>query len=461
LNQSVRIPGPGLVGFLHSLPNLRADTAGFLLNAARTYGDAVGFPVGRRQVVFFNHPDAVQHILQKNWKNYTKQTFQYRSLAAITGSGLATSGGSAWLRQRRLLQPLFGNSTHPDLIQRTSILTSQMLDGWEKHAKNHQPVDVQQEMLQLSLQILCSVLFDVTVKEPRTLTEAVLTMIDGVVIRTRSLAALINLPSFSRPQEQAASRFVRETINAWIEQKLAAGCLGNDLISTILRAREQFASPEAHLQQVRDEIMTFIIAGHETVASALTWSLILLAQFQAVQEDLTRHVAGAIGGQIPAHASRSQLSPLRGVVEETMRLYPPVWLITRKATQSDRILGYEIPAGALVILSPYTLHRHPTFWDDADRFAADRFLGEALPARHHFQYIPFGAGPRSCIGSNFALQEAQTVIAMVLQRFQIGFDRSPASIPIAAMVTLRPAQPVYLNLSAHPVEKFKVNPIHP
>jgi len=452
--QSLPVSGPRLLDFLRSLPKLRTDTLGFLLDAARTYGDAVRFPLGRKGVYFFNHPEAVQHVLQKNAKNYSKQTLQYRALSAVTGNGLATSEGPFWLQQRRLIQPFFSNSTYTALIQSACQITTQMLDRWDRSRLAHHPLDIQQEMLQLALQIVCTALLQVEVEDPQRLTQAVLTVIDTIVEKTRSVIPPILLPWSREAKAQGdALEYLEETVSAWIAQKRRTDSSDGDLISSLLRSPGQFPSPEAHARQVRDEVMTFIIAGHETVASALTWSMILLAQNERLQDDLSRTVKKTLHGQDPSLESMGSISSVRALVEEAMRLYPPVWLITRRAVGDDQVLGIEVPSGSLIILCTYTLHRHPVFWDDPDRFDPGRFTRDPPSRNHRFQYIPFGAGSRLCIGGHFAMLEAQTVISMVLNKFHVKSEPGLSTVPLAAMVTLRPAVPVYLKLTSIPVEK--------
>jgi len=209
------------------------------------------------------------------------------------------------------------------------------------------------------------------------------------------------------------------------------------MLGVLLKARDEESGEPMNRKQVRDEVLTLLIAGHETVASALTWTWLLLDQNPAIRKQLEAHVAETLQGRIPVSADLAALEPVGRSFSEALRLYPPAWLITRKASSDDIVMGYRIPAGTLVILSPYAIHRHAAFWQDPEKYDPSRFAPEGEKSRPRYAYIPFGGGPRLCIGSGFAQVEAVLIMTMVLQRFELAL--APGYTPVMdALVTLRP-----------------------
>jgi cytochrome P450 len=227
-----------------------------------------------------------------------------------------------------------------------------------------------------------------------------------------------------------------EAVYAIVEQRRRDGTGHHDLLSMLLAARDEETGEGMSDAQLRDEMVTLIVAGHETVASALTWAWYLLAQHPDAERRLHDELAAVLGVRPPAVQDLPTLPYTRMVVEETLRLYPPAWLITRRALKTDEIGGYGIPAGALVVVSPYLTHRHPSFWENPERFEPERFAPERSE-RPRFAYFPFGGGPRLCIGNNFALMEAQLVLAAVAQRYRLELARN-TPVEVVPGVTLRP-----------------------
>ncbi len=352
----------------------------------------------------------------------------------MTGRGLLTSDGSFWLRQRRLEQPAFARSRLEALDRIVVPATQAMLAGWETALPADDPIDVDAEMMRLALEIVGKALFSIDLsREAHRLTQAVLTALDHIIYRVRHP---ISLPGVRSLRFRQALRTLDQAVYELLAQRRRADP-GDDLLGMLLRARDEETGAPMNDRQLRDEIITILIAGHETVASALTWAWHLLAQHPAAWQQLSAEVHTALGDRLPATADLERMPSLGQVFSETLRLYPPAWLITRRALQEDRVRGYRIPAGALMIISPYTIHRHPAYWRNPEAFEPGRFDASSGTPGPRYAYIPFGGGPRLCIGNQFATIEAQLILALVAQRFRL--EALPGRpVQVEALVTLRP-----------------------
>jgi cytochrome P450 len=434
-------PGPASFELLKQLRKIQRNAPEYLLEASQRYGDLVFFDVPKNPAYFINHPDTIKHVLLDNHRKYNKNTMQYNSLSEITGKGLLTSDGPHWLRQRRLAQPAFARSRLMMLDQVVAPAVQKMLDGWEEAARKNEPLDVDGEMMQVALEIVGKALFSIDLsQDAKRLVDAVLTALDYIVSRARNPTSFSALPFLMTPRKarfKAAVSVLDMTVYDLIMQRQEASSPGDDLLGMLLKARDPDTGAPMTPEQVRDEVITILIAGHETVASALTWSWYLLGKHPDQWEQMRAQVVETLGSSLPDTERLKDIPYTGQVFSEALRLYPPAWLITRKAMEADRIAGVDIPPGALIIISPYTIHRHPEFWDNPESFDPDRFGQDQDKSRPRFAFIPFGGGPRLCIGDQFAMIEAQLILAMVSQRFRL--ELIPHR-PVEAdpLVTIRP-----------------------
>jgi cytochrome P450 len=408
-----------------------------LVDLSTEYGDIAFLPIGSLPVYVVSHPDGVKHVLQDQNRRYSKNTIQYNALSTITGRGLLTSDGAFWLRQRRLAQPAF---SRPRLMAMDTIVvpaTLTMLESWDEKARRGEAIEVDGEMMRLTLEIVGKALFSIDLsREAGRLTSAVLTALDHIVYRARNV--VVPPPFIPTPRNlrfRSALRVLDQSVYAMIADRRRADSPGTDLLGMLLQARDEETGQPMSDEHVRDEVLTMLIAGHETVASALTWTWYLLAGSPDARACLGEEVQRALKGRMPTTADLPALPYTAQVFSEALRLYPPAWVITRRAIEADELLGYPVPEGALVIISPYAVHRRPDFWEDPQAFHPERF-GRASE-QHRFAYIPFGGGPRLCIGSGFAAVEAHLIMAMVAQRFELELAPS-ARVQVDALVTLRP-----------------------
>ena len=452
-------PGPGSRPSLDDLRTLRDGPHAFLLQIARQYGDVVRYPVGPLAVYLVVHPDGVKRVLQDNAKNYSKDTFQYNLLSSITGRGLLTSDGDFWLRQRRLAQPAFHKQRIAGFSGLMMAYAEAMLARWDGFAARGEPIDVAAEMMHVALQIVGKALFSIEIGDQADeLAQATLVVLDHIVGRARTFGIVPQwLPTPGNLRYRRALQTLEGAINATIASRRrdSGDPARADLLAMLMSAREVETGegttiPEAERsgmtdRQLRDEMMTLLIAGHETVASALAWVWYLLATDPAAEAKLHAELATVLGGRAPEVDDLPDLRYTLAVFEEALRLYPPAWIITRKALADDVIGGYRVPANALVVTSPYVTHRQAAVWPEPEVFDPDRFAEARVAERPRFAFYPFGGGPRLCIGDQFALTEARLIIASVAQRYRL---RLVPGHPIAVEpgVTLRPKHGLLMTL---------------
>ena len=428
------------------IPRIQRDPLAFLLENAQAHGDFIHFPLGLWDVYLLNDPALIKHVLQDNNRNYNKNTIQYNTLSVVTGRGLLTSDGETWRRQRRLIQPAFHRRRIAQLGDLMVSATRNMVDRWEAAGV---PLDIDAEMMQLSLEIVGKALFSLDLSQSAgELTRAVLTTLDYVVYRASTpIAAPLWWPTRRNGRFLAARRLLNNVIAEMVQNRRAQLAAGqqppDDLLTMLLEARDPESGDGMSDTQIRDEIITLLIAGHETVASGLTWSYYLLAQRPDIVDRLQAELDGVLDGRSPAMTDLPQLHLTRAIFDETLRLYPPAWIITRRAIAADRLGSGEIPANGLILISPYVIHRHPDFWPEPEQFNPDRFLPGADDGRPRFAYIPFGGGPRLCIGDQFALTEAQLIIAEVARRGRLEL-LPDQKVVMEPLVTLRPQHGLWM-----------------
>jgi cytochrome P450 len=426
---------------LPQLARIQSDTLGFLLDTVRLHGDLVHFDLGITHAYLVNQPEAIKHILLDNHRNYSKDTIQYNALAAVTGRGLLTSDGEQWFRNRRLEQPAFARPKLAALDQVVIPAVQAMLDRWQAQlaVETHPVIDLDAAMMQVTLEVVGKALFGIDLsREAQSLTTAVLTCLDHIIYKARQMIVPPDwVPTPRNLRFRGALRRLDKAVYGLIDARQASGEPGSDLLGMLLQARDPHSGQAMSRLEVRDEVITLLIAGHETVASALTWTYFLLARHPQAGDRLRSEVQAVLGGRLPTTEDLPRLAYTGRVFDEALRLYPPAWLITRKSIAADELDGKPVRAGALMIISPYAVQRSAEVWEDPCAFEPDRFAAGEEDRRPRFAYIPFGGGPRLCIGNHFALTEARLILAMVAQRFRL--DLLPgADVRPDPLVTIRP-----------------------
>lgn len=420
------VDGPLPADMLRSVRSIRNEPLAYLESAVRRYGELVAFPLPRTPVLLVNTPDGARRVLQDNHRGYDKQTVQYGALRLVTGEGLLTADGDVWRRRRRIAQPAFHHGRLGGVADAATRAGAELRSRWD--AAPGRILDADRATLRAMIEVVGSTLFAADLAgDGERLVQAVDAALHVIVRRARSpLPAVLPrwLPTPSSRRLRRSRRTLDVAVAGVVRHRRAAGVTADDADVLALLLRAGLVDRE-----VRDELVTLVIAGHETVASCLTWTLYLLAEHPDAQDRLADELAEQPDG-----------GPwLRATVEEALRLYPPAWLITRRALEDDQIGGIQVPAGALVILSPWLLHRRDAAWPDAQRFDPGRFvrIGSGRPAPRA-DYLPFGAGPRLCIGRDVALVQAVLVLARLLRDRRVVRPRDAGDVRIDALVTLRP-----------------------
>jgi cytochrome P450 len=408
-------PGPPRRATFRLLKQLFTDRLALMGDNADSYGDVVRIAIGPKAMYLVNHPDLAKHVLADNAANYHKGIGLQEARRAL-GDGLLTSDGDTWRKQRRTIQPVF----QPKRISRQAAVVASEVDGLVKRLAEHDgPVEILHEMTGLTLGVLGKTLLDAELGGYETLGHSFEAVQDQAMFEAVTLSMV---PQWVPLKKQLHFRTAREDLrriaDELVEQRLANPVEnGEDVLSRLIASG---SGEGASRERMRDELITLLLAGHETTASTLGWAFHLIDEHPEVGERLHAEAAEVLGDRLPEHEDLRRLTFTVAVVEEVMRLYPPVWLLPRIAQADDEIGGYHVPAGSDVVVVPYTLHRHPDFWADAERFDPGRF-DAANPAGRppRYAYIPFGAGPRFCIGNSLGVMEAVFVLAMAARDLEL------------------------------------------
>jgi len=429
-------PGPRGYPLVGVFPKARRDPPAFLLDAARAHGDVVSIPMGPRRVYLLNHPEHIERVLKDGDRVCQKGAAAAR-IGPLFGESLTTIDGERWLRRRRALRPAFAPQRLAALVPAMVEETSAMLDRWSAPVERGEPLDVLGEMTALTRAIILRALFGaVTPAEARILGEALDVVVEHVDDNLWSaLGWLERLPTQRSRRYRAALR----TLDDAISRRIASAGRGEGetgaLLGPLLEARGE---ERLTVQELGHEAKALLVAGHTTTASALAWAWHLLSQAPEAWGRLRREADAVLGARSPLAADLPRLDYSRMVVEETLRHYPPTWVTARTTLADVEIGGYVIPAGAIVLLSPYVTHRDPRFWEDPERFDPERFAVGRSAGRRRFAYFPFGGGPRACIGSALASMEMQLIVAMVAQRYRFARAAGSGGERPLAGITLRP-----------------------
>ena len=393
-----------------------------------------------RRTFIVNEPQAIKHILLDNAGNYVRADIARRLLEPGLGRGLLTSEGERWRKHRRIMAP---SLDHRSILGYAPLMTevaSGLADRWDRLPDGAE-LDVAAAMMHATLHIISRAMFssdsdDIVDTVERGVAQYQNSVRPGffdLIGAPDWLAALLN-PKRGRVYLADFDRAIDRLLAA---RERAGEAQPKDLLARLIAARDEETGGGMTAQEVRDQVVTIFMAGHETTALALTWTWYLLSQHPTVEAKLHSELDAALGGRPPRHEDLAHLPYARMLIEESMRLYPPAHTISRQAVGEDAVLGHRIAAGAAIIIAPWLLHRKPALWEHPQRFDPERFLPEKSAARHRFAYIPFGAGPRICIGMAFAMAEAVLILATIARRYR--FRLAPGHpVEPQGLITLRP-----------------------
>jgi cytochrome P450 len=432
-------------GALGLLPEVSRDALGFMTRCTRDYGDFVRVRLGVTPCVVIGHPNLVEEVLVTRNHDYRKG-FATRRLGSLLGNGLLLNEGDFWLRQRRLMQPAFHRQRLSSMADAMIATTSQLLDGW----RDGETRSINQEMTEVTVRIVGHTLFGTEVGEDLARIRAA-SRVTTEHFRSRLFTLLTLLPdNVPTPGNLRYLRAVRDLdrlVSRIVAERRASGRDGEDLLGMLLLARDETGRGMDD-RQLRDEVLTLLLAGHDTTALTLTWAFVLLATHPSVADRLRTAVRATLGERPPMAGDAARLTFADHVVSETLRLYPTAWAIGREALRDTEVGGQRVPRGTTVLISPWTLHRDPRFWDEPEAFAPERWSDDSGQQTPRYAYLPFGAGQRVCIGAGFAQLEATLVLATIVRRFRLDLAEPERGVQPWPVVTLRTRGDVPMRLTA-------------
>ncbi len=428
-------PGPEGNFFIGDVAAVKKDVLGYFEQNVRKYPGISRIRLGTYYYVNVSDPAYIEQIFLNTNKKYIKGR-DNRNLTFILGEGLLTSQGEFWLKQRRLMQPLFHKQRLQGFVRKIEDCTNNLLERWK--LKEAGVFDIHDEMTKLTLDVVSSALLSTTVSgDFRKVSEAISVIMRGMFGRTQSLLRLPYwMPTPKHINMKRHRKLLDDTIYKIIDDRRASAKQYNDLLTMLMEVEDADTAERMTDSQLRDEVITIYLAGHETTANALSFTFYLLAKHPEVKERISKEVEKIIDGGLDLEKVNKLEYTMR-VIKESMRLYPPAWGILREAGEDDVIDGWLIKKSDSIVLAPYAVQRMEKYWEKPEKFDPDRFLPERIKDKPKYSYFPFGGGQRLCIGNNFALMEMQIVLALICPEFDF---RIPDGfrLELEPTVTLRP-----------------------
>lgn len=427
---------------------LRKRPFKFLKDTANQHGDFVRLKVGFSSLYLLSNPKHFQYVLRDRQKNFAKSDVLYEPGRLIAGNGLITSSGDFWLRQRRMMQPYF----HRKKIEGFATVMTDAIDfvlgTWLAPEEDHGTIKLMESLTQITAEVTTKVMFGANTLSPEEM--ASMSRDQSFIIQQIALFSyLLFLPKWiPRPGAKRFHRVVNK-MKAKVTEIIELGRQDKDadtLLAMLIRAVDEETNEQMTNEQLFDEVQSTFIAGFETTSKGLVWMFYLLDKHPNVREKVIQEIEQAVGKRTPTFEDIKNLPYCKMVVQESLRYYPPVAALPRTSVEDDYIDGQLIPADSLIILFYYGLHHHPEFWDEPEQFNPERFTKSNSETRSHFSYLPFGAGPRQCIGSEFAMMESILVLVMILQRYDWKLDDTTRVIPNLA-TTLSPKNEIDVNIT--------------
>lgn len=443
-------PGPTGGVLFGALSEFKKDTLRLLTEMQRRYGGIVRMKMGPYLVHQVTGPEYVKHVLQNNPHNYVRGRF-YRGFNLFFGRGMLTTDGAEWRARRAVSQPFFHRQR---LRAGGPVITdtvSDLLRSWEEPARTGQPIDITDDLMRLAMGVLGRLLYGVDLRDYADRLLPVVRFSLKAMIITGEIEQM--LPRWIPTRYQRQLRRYQNVLNGVMDEIIDLHRAGrgspDSVVSALLASTNPVTGKPWTQREIRAELKTLFLAGHETTGCALTWTLYAIAQHADVRRNLDEELARVLGGRVPTVADLDNMPYLRQVVDESLRMYPPIWLFPRDAVQDDVIGGYHIPAGSTILVTPYAAHHNDATWENPEAFDPERFC-PAHKGRDRYAYFPFGGGARKCIGMDLALLEIQLAVAMICQRYRLSLVASHPVHP-AALVSLRPQPKVFMKIS--PVEQ--------
>jgi len=437
-------PHPKARFLVGNLPELRKDSVHCFLEWSLTYGRVVQFKIGPKVCFLVNDPSHIKHILLDNHKNYYK-IFGYKQMFPIFGQGLLTSDGPLWRRQRKLISPIFHKQRLEKFVDIMTACTASVLSRWQAHEASGEPFDMTLEMRDVTMNIVTQSLLGSDVSNRTEEVSEALIVLLSEAYRRLGVHLSNYLPTPRRRYFDRANARFNSTVSEIITKRRHDPRDRGDLLSMLMLARDEETNEQMDDTQLLDEVKTMFLAGHETSANSLSFTWYLLSMHPSVERRLRAEIEDVLGDRPPRLEDLPRLQYTTMVIDESLRLYPTVWNVTRDAIEEDRIGDYTIPAKSVIFISPFVMHHSPAFWENPEGFDPDRFTPENVEQRPYFVYFPFGVGPRICAGNNFAMMEMKIILAMAMQRYRVHLMPG-RPMQLEPGLTLRPRDPLMVTV---------------
>lgn len=431
------IQGPKGLPFSGNLFAFRKDPLNFLMKAQREYGDVAHIRFGpSRHVYLISDPEQIKEVLLTKQDAFHKAK-GLQTAKAVVGEGILTSEGETHMRQRRLLQPSFRKDRIGQYAEAMVDYTQRMLQNWRPGETRI----VTDDMMQLTLDIITHTMFGTSITSG--VNEIGHAIEVGMKYVTHKASSILDIPESiptkSNVEFKQSAQTLDRVIFGIIEERRKQPVSGRgDLLSMLLDVRDEETGMGMNDMQVRDEVMTIFLAGHETTANTLSWTWYLLSQNPDVEKKLHEELDRVLSGRRPSHDDLNQLKYTQQIIWESMRVYPAVWAVNRQVVEEVEIGGHTYKPGDTLMMSQFVMHRNPKYYEEADRFLPERFAGDLLKQIPQFAYFPFGGGPRVCIGNHFAVMEATLLLATIGSRYMLRMTPDHHMVKPEPLVTLRP-----------------------
>lgn len=447
-----RLQGPTGLLVTGNLFQFRKDPLGFLQKAATEYGDIIPLRFGPRRVYMLTNPEYIKQVLVSKQAYFIKAK-GLRTAKAVVGEGILTSEGKKHVRQRRLMQPAFHRERIADYADTIVGYAERLAAGWQDGEERN----ILEDMMEMTLAIITRTMFSIDIYDKSSLHQGIHDIGHAIEVGmkyvSRKASSFIDLPETIPTRRNKEWQESSDTLNDVIysiisERRQSVKQEKGDLLSMLMAARDEDDGTGMTDQQLRDEVMTIFLAGHETTANTLTWIWYLLSQNPEAEQKLWNELDSVLQGRPPKAEDLKHLPYTNHVIWEAMRLYPAAWAVNREVADEVEIGGYNFQPGETVLMSQYVMHRNPKYYDNPDGFVPERFAGDLLKRIPQYAYFPFGGGPRMCIGNNFALMEAGLVVAAIAQKYKLRLAENHPPVVPEPLITLRPKNGIRMTVQA-------------
>lgn len=431
-----QIPGPGILSLIKNTNKLRKDPLSFGEELIDIYGNAIKIRLGPYSVIALNDPAHHHWVLKENWTNYPKGK-AFEKMEPLMGKGLLMAENEFWRQNRSIVQPAFRLNRLDSYYKEVVSSSEALFKEWNGKEK----IDFHEEMMSLTLSVISKSLFHIDQgKESYKISEAIHDFMAGMEEQIfHFLPIQKHFPTSVNRKFKASVRYLDSVVYKIIDERRRDSESRNDLVSLLINASKKDGAVGITDKYLRDEVMNFFVGGHETSANAITWCLYNLSR----DKEVLNKVLEEIKSTKLELSTLDQFTYLDKVIDESLRMFPPIWILSRETKSEDQIDGMVIPKGSIMVVSPYFLHHRKDIWPDPHTFNPERFNREESEKRPKNSFLPFGLGPRSCIGEIFARMEIKTFLIMFLSKFEFTRDESVPVIPLAT-ITLRPKNGVHI-----------------